>query len=304
MMRSWNAEQENLYQQYAILGKHIAKSLGDCQKQPIFNDRAWNLVAEEGIWRLPVAKKYGGVGLSWQDYAAATEGLFATYNNLIFLSSLIAQSSTLYFFLQQGSEAQKKAYLPRLMQGEGACIAIAESLEKFNIKNLQTHAFPTEKKYQLMGHKTQIINAAIAEIMIVTARISTSDKKNEFAFFILDKKIDGIKIKTNKSGTAADILLDNVIVGDESILNTSGKNFSALYEVMSFERLLYSLLATGFARSIIDECKLLNQQPQASKSNLFARIQCASIENNLKTSQEMLYTALKHSHLASGKSKG
>jgi hypothetical protein len=134
MMRHWTARQENIYRKYVKLGKKITQTLNNQKGQSDNHYLSWAIITDEGIWRLPIAKKYGGVGLSWDESVIAIEGLAVTYRNHKFISSLITHLSALYLLLQYGSQTQKNLYLAKLMQGNGITIYINDSSKNLSNK--------------------------------------------------------------------------------------------------------------------------------------------------------------------------
>jgi hypothetical protein len=119
MMRHWNVKQERIYQAYKQLGKQLKKT--------DYKNLNWELITREGIWKLPIPKKYSGAGFSWDDCVFAVKGLVNTCRDEKFFSSLISQFSVLYLLLQYGTETQKIICIPKLVLGETATVNIIDN---------------------------------------------------------------------------------------------------------------------------------------------------------------------------------
>src|SRR5258708_2564795 len=116
MMRHWNENQENLYQKYAQLGKMFIENSKN-KKEFSFHTK-WELITQEGIWKLPVSHQYGGMDLSWQEGIIAVNGLMSITKDYELLPFIIKQFTTIYLALRHSSLTDKKIYLPRLISGE------------------------------------------------------------------------------------------------------------------------------------------------------------------------------------------
>ena len=129
-------KQEDLHQHYAELGKQIADfSVNQTEateaEEKLLSKESWGCVTQEGFWKLPVPKQYGGVGLNWHDYIIAVEGLISTYSNLEFISALVTQISTIYLVLKYSIDGEKKSRLQPLMQGDNPNLNKPEDISKF-----------------------------------------------------------------------------------------------------------------------------------------------------------------------------
>ena len=116
MMRHRTVDQENLYQQYTQLGKRFSEF--SITQHILSFDRKWELITQEGIWKLPISKQYGGMDLSWQESIIAINGLMNASNDYEFFPFIVNQFSTIYLMLQNATLSQKKLYFPRLIKGE------------------------------------------------------------------------------------------------------------------------------------------------------------------------------------------
>lgn len=128
MMRYWNVEQENLYKQYAQLGKILFENSKNKNKF-LFSNK-WDLITKEGIWKLPISKQYGGMDLSWQEAAIAINGLMSISQDYEFIPFIIEQFTTIYFVSKYTNLIHKKLYLARLIKGEIINESIIEDINK------------------------------------------------------------------------------------------------------------------------------------------------------------------------------
>jgi uncharacterized protein involved in high-affinity Fe2+ transport len=172
-MRHWNLTQEKLYQSYVRLGEKLENHGEMHQENMLRINRNWERLTHQGIWQLPVDKKYEGIGLSWSESIIAIEGLIKTHRNQKFFSSMISHLAVVYILLQHGTEVQKRNYLPMLMQGKISSIFfsddVGESFNKLNItisKNINVSISVKENKYIFDDFRNflQIIYGAFASV--------------------------------------------------------------------------------------------------------------------------------------------
>jgi alkylation response protein AidB-like acyl-CoA dehydrogenase len=207
--------------------------------------KGWEL----GLVQASVSAKYGGFGersavtsvlaaeeLAWGDLAGAlavmTPGLFAMP------------------ILLSGSEEQKKAYLPKIVEGDWRpyTAALIEPAFDFDPNELDTIAKPKNKQYVLNGEKRYVPYAADAEAMIVYASLD-----GETQGFIVTKDMDGVTIGAREMLMGINALpnyalhLDNVRVPQDNRLGgAEGHNFSILAASM---QVALASLGVGLAKA-------------------------------------------------------
>jgi alkylation response protein AidB-like acyl-CoA dehydrogenase len=253
MKRDKNVVLDNLYQQYAAIGKKIAN-------YPLlngFSKKAWDCLAQEGLWKLPIRSNNGGDGLTWQAFVSAIEGLSSTYKKFSFFRSIVSQASVLYLLEKYGTERQKNIYLSRLLQGEMACVAVNESFDAFDASNIQSQVLPiANRRFQLTGHKLQIPQLMEAHLLIVVVRNHsvTQDKFKSIRFFIVEKSNKKILLN-KKTDLVGDIIFNDLNLNNNDVLGDLSEGFFMLNQLFEFERILYGLLAVSFVNPIIDKYK-------------------------------------------------
>jgi isovaleryl-CoA dehydrogenase len=96
MQLQWNEEQARIRAHYQTFGaQQIATRAEACYAQGTLDHLGWQQLADEGFWRLPVARDLGGQGRSWWEFIAALEGLATSTRDLGFLLSIVAHSGTI-----------------------------------------------------------------------------------------------------------------------------------------------------------------------------------------------------------------
>ncbi len=175
-----------------------------------------------GLLGVTLPPQYGGAGASYVAYglvAREIERVDSGYRSMLSVQS----SLVMYPIYAQGSEAQRRRYLPGLAAGSLiGCFGLTEPGAGSDPASMRTRADKTAGGYRLTGSKTWISNSPIADVFIVWAKSSAHG--GAIRGFILDQglrglsapKIDG-KLSLRASITG-EIVMDGVEVADDALL--------------------------------------------------------------------------------------
>jgi glutaryl-CoA dehydrogenase len=179
-------------------------------------------MGELGLLGPTIPETYGGVGASYVAYglvAREIERVDSGYRSMMSVQS----SLVMYPIYAYGSEAQKRAYLPKLASGEWiGCFGLTEPDAGSDPGGMRTRAVKTSDGYRISGAKTWISNSPIADIFVVWARSDAHG--GAIRGFVLQKgtkglsapKIEGkLSLRTSITGM---IVMDEVEVGEDALL--------------------------------------------------------------------------------------
>jgi glutaryl-CoA dehydrogenase len=184
-----------------------------------FDREIMNEMGELGMLG-PTIQGYGCAGVNHVCY-----GLIAREIERIdsgYRSAMSVQSSlVMHPILVYGTQAQRDRYLPRLATGEWVgCFGLTEPDHGSDPGGMKTRARKVEGGYRLVGSKTWISNAPIADVFVVWAKTEDGVIRG----FVLDKAMKGLsapKIEGKMSLRASvtgQIVMDEVFVPDEQLL--------------------------------------------------------------------------------------
>jgi len=169
---------------------------------------------------------YGCAGVNYVAYglvAREVERVDSGYRSAMSVqSSLVMHPIHAY-----GTEAQRRAYLPRLATGELiGCFGLTEPDHGSDPGGMQTRAEKIEGGYRLTGSKMWITNSPIADVFIVWAKTAPDDR---IRGFILEKGMAGLsapKIEGKfslRASVTGEIVMDGVEVPEDKLLpNAAG----------------------------------------------------------------------------------
>jgi len=301
MQLGWNPTQLALREQYAAFGQQVAERATLCYDNARFDHCTWNTLAKLGIWRLPVPEEYGGMGMSWWEFASAFEGLATTAKDLGFLLSMVAHVGGIRVLMQYGSRDQKKTFLPLLMQGSVGATAITEPSGGSDVARITTAAKYTEHGLVLNGHKAHITNAPVSDVCVVAGRIPELGK-HDITLFILQSSRGGIRFAEaeqmlgNRSSPTGDIFLQDVAITEENILGCPGAGLNILYNMISLDRLLYGLIAAAYTEPILQQSLAFANERRAFNARIadhqYVQQKLTDMKITLETSRWLSYAAL------------
>ncbi|NOU17165.1 MAG: acyl-CoA dehydrogenase [Bacteroidales bacterium] len=203
-------------------------------------------MAEKGYLGSCFPQKYGGQGLNAVNYGRLTEIIGkadpSVRGLLTVNTSLIGEA-----IIKFGTEDQKDKWLPAISKGERiGAFALTEPEVGSDARNIKTSYKKIGSKYVLNGKKKWITLGDIADFFIVIA----SNGSSVTAFIVerengvITKPIKGLL--AGRAAHVAEVELNNVEVGEESILGKEGNGFSYIVST-SLDYGRYSIAWAGLA---------------------------------------------------------
>ena len=211
-----------------------------------------------GMWRkagalsllcTDIPEEWGGGGGDFRHEAVLYEEM--ARRSLTGMNSSV-HSIVAHYFLNHGTEAQKRRYLPRMATGElvGA-IAMTEPGTGSDLQGIRTRAQRTDSGYVINGSKTFISNGFLAGVVLVVAKTDPSQGAKGTSILIVDtdncpgfrvgRVLDKIGLKAQDT---SELFFDDVRVGADQLLGgQEGQGFFQLMADLPYERLIIGLTA-------------------------------------------------------------
>lgn len=212
-----------------------------------------------GVMGMCVPKEYGGSGADvlsaalaveeLSKYCASTGDIVATHNGLC-CDPILAN----------GTEEQKKKYLPMLTTGRHVgAFALTEPNAGSDASKGQTVARLEGDHYVLNGSKIFITNGYVADIFVVFAMTDKSQGNRGISAFIVEKDFPGFsvgkhEVKMGLHGSpTAEIVFQDCIVPKENLLGKEGKGFKIAMQTLDGGRIGIAAQALGIAEGAMQE---------------------------------------------------
>lgn len=212
-----------------------------------------------GLFGLTVPEEYGGLGVTMEEEVMVMLAMGQTspaFRSLFGTTVGIGSQG----ILMDGTEAQKKKYLPRLATGELiASFALTEPEAGSDAASLRTTAIREGDHYVVNGTKRFITNAPHAGIFTLMARTNPEDKgAGGVSAFIVEADTPGITIgkrdrKMGQRGAhTADVIFENCRVPAAQIIGgQEGRGFKTAMKVLEKGRIHIAAICVGVAERML-----------------------------------------------------
>ncbi len=140
----------------------------------------------QGLLGIKAPVEYGGLDLDWMTLGLVTEQL-AYYDFSLGTGSMSRTSLGVLPIVQNGTEEQKKKYLPGLIQGfKTHCFGTVEPNAGSDATGIETTAILEGDEYVLNGNKTWITHANNADFAMVVCQTDKTKGTKGLAVIIID----------------------------------------------------------------------------------------------------------------------
>lgn len=226
-------------------------------------DSLRQLLREMGLFGMSVPEAYGGLGLPLHTEAQV---LFELCRASVAFRSMLGTNNGIgsQGIVIDGTEAQKRAYLPRIASGELiASFCLTEPDAGSDAASVRTTARKDGDSYVLNGTKRFITNAPEAGVFTVMARSEPEvPGAAGISAFLVDADTPGITVgpcdvKMGQRGAhTADVVFDDVRVPASAIIggpDKAGQGFKTAMKVLDRGRIHLSAVCVGAAQRLLDE---------------------------------------------------
>jgi len=212
-------------------------------------DRAlWRDMAELGWAGILVPEAHGGSAFGYRGMGVVLEeaGRSLCASPLVGTALLGAP-----LIAELGSASQQAAILPAVAAGDCVLAVALEETPRHAPHQIATAAERVAGGYRLRGHKTFVLDAHVADRLLVVARThGATDAADGLAVFLLAPATPGLAITRTPmvdSRNAAELVLDDVKLSDEALLGTANAAWPALERCLDGARagLAAEMLGTG-----------------------------------------------------------
>lgn len=210
-------------------------------------------------WSIP--EQYGGAGLSTEELALAFMELSQASVAFRVQGATNAGIGS-EAIIQDGTEEQKRRWLPRLASGEIlGCLALTEPEAGSDATSLRASATRDGDHYVLSGTKRYITLAPVADLFQVFARSDPANKgAGGVSAFLVERGTPGLSTggSTPKMGQEGapigEVHLKDCRVPASAIIGGEpGRGFRTVMKVLNKQRINLAALCTGPAIRMLDE---------------------------------------------------
>ncbi len=218
-------------------------------------------LADNGWLGIAMSSDHGGAGLGITEAALMMRTISASGAGMSGASAVHMNIFGLNPVQVFGTEAQKKRFLPPLIQGrDKACFAVTEPDTGLDTTRLKTRAVRDGEGYRVTGRKLWISTAQVANKMLIITRTTPLEEIKKptegLSLFYTDLDRTCVEVREiEKMGRKAVdsnmLFIDNLRVPLEDRIGEEGQGFKYLLHGLNPERILIAAEAIGLGQAAL-----------------------------------------------------
>ena len=243
---------------YAFAQDEIAPRAAEIDRSNQFPMDLWKKMGDLGILGITVPEEYGGAGLGYLAHVVAMEEI-SRASGAVGLSYGAHSNLCVNQLKLNGSDAQKRKYLPKLVSGEHVgALAMSEPGSGSDVVSMKLRADFKGDHYVLNGNKMWITNGPDADTLVVYAKTDPGLGPRGITAFIIEKGFKGFSTaqKLDKLGmrgsNTCELVFQDCIVPAENVLKEVGKGVNVLMSGLDYERAVLAGGSVGLMAAALD----------------------------------------------------
>jgi isovaleryl-CoA dehydrogenase len=236
----------------------IAPRAEEIDRSNQFPRDLWPRMGALGLHGITVEEEYGGTGLGYLEHVVAMEEV-SRASASVGLSYGAHSNLCVNQIRRNGTEAQKRKYLPKLMSGEHVgSLAMSEPGAGSDVVSMKTRAEKRGDRYVLNGSKFWITNGPEAETLVVYAKTDPDAGPRGITAFLIEKGMRGFSTaqKLDKLGmrgsNTCELVFEDCEVPEENVLGKVNGGVRVLMSGLDYERLVLAGGPLGIMQACVD----------------------------------------------------
>jgi len=256
----YSSEQKLLWDSVHKLMQRVATPdyLRRLDRERLYPYELYHAWVEAGIFALPFASEYGGLGGTVLDLAIAAEeiGRYSADVAMAFGGSIFCALNV----ARKGSEEQKREWLPKLISGEiRMSISMSEPDAGSDVGAMRTQARRDGNQYLINGQKIWATGAG-AKNNFINVYVKTDPKahyRQGMSLFLVDNTTPGLEIRKldmlgRRSVGTYELTFNDVRVPPDRLIGGENKGWDCILSGLQAERVVAAACDCGSARGALD----------------------------------------------------
>src|SRR5262245_51374137 len=243
---------------YRFAADEIAPRAAEIDRSNDFPADLWRKMGSLGILGVTAEEEYGGAGLGYLEHVVAMEEV-SRASASVGLSYGAHSNLCVNQIRRNGSAAQKKKYLPKLISGEHVgALAMSEPGAGSDVVGMKLRAEKKGDRFVLNGSKFWITNGPEADVIVVYAKTDPAAGPRGITAFLIEKTMKGFSCaqKLDKLGmrgsNTGELVFQDCEVPAENVIGELGRGVNVLMSGLDYERAVLAAGPTGIMQACLD----------------------------------------------------
>ena len=236
----------------------IAPIAADIDRTNEFPRQLWPKLGALGLLGITVEEEYGGSAMGYLEHCIAVEEI-SRGSASVGLSYGAHSNLCVNQISRNGTDDQKKRYLPGLISGEDlGALAMSEPGSGSDVVSMRTRAEKRGDRWVLNGSKMWITNGPGADTLVVYAKTDPDAGPRGMTAFLIEKGFKGFSTaqKLDKLGMrgsdTCELVFQDCEVPEENVLGDVGKGVNVLMSGLDYERVVLAAGPLGIMQACMD----------------------------------------------------
>ncbi|HEY2864885.1 MAG TPA: isovaleryl-CoA dehydrogenase [Casimicrobiaceae bacterium] len=218
----------------------------------------WRKMGDLGLLGITVEEEFGGAAMGYLAHVVAMEEI-SRASASVGLSYGAHSNLCVNQIRRNGSEAQKKRFLPPLVTGEHVgALAMSEPGAGSDVVSMRLSAAHRDGHYLLNGTKMWITNGPDADTLVVYAKTDVDAGPRGITAFLVEKGMKGFSTaqKLDKLGmrgsNTCELVFEDCEVPEDNVLSAEGRGVNILMSGLDYERVVLAGGPLGIMSACMD----------------------------------------------------
>jgi isovaleryl-CoA dehydrogenase len=236
----------------------IAPRAAEIDEKNQFPMDLWRKFGDLGVLGITVPEEFGGAGLGYLEHTVAMEEI-SRASASVGLSYGAHSNLCVNQIKLNGSDEQRRRYLPKLISGEHVgALAMSEAGSGSDVVSMRLRADKIGDRYRLNGTKMWITNGPDADTLVVYAKTDPDAGPKGISAFLIEKGMKGFSTaqKLDKLGmrgsNTCELVFEDCEVPAENVLGRVNDGVRVLMSGLDYERAVLAAGPLGIMQACLD----------------------------------------------------